>query len=272
MHAGFIMINFISIILILISVNQADNNNTFAEEDVFAEYRTENFIFKEHHAKIVFPHEANSERWWIWRARFWGHEPQVDKALLDQGFHLAYIDVTGLYGNKEAIELWNDFYVFVTQKYNLNKKAVLEGMSRGGLIVYNWAVQNTGKVACIYADAPVLDIKSWPGGLYKGEGSAEDWEACLKAYDLNENSVQAFDSTPLNAAEKIAEVNIPIIHVCGDADQVVPYAENTEIFARRIEQAGGKIELIIKKGVGHHPHCLENPKPIVDFILKNTSN
>lgn len=45
-------------------------------------------------------------------------------------------------------------------KAGFNKKVALEGMSRGGLIVYNWAAQNPEKVACIYADAPVMDFKS----------------------------------------------------------------------------------------------------------------
>lgn len=59
-------------------------------------------------------------------------------------------------------------------KEGFHKKVVLEGMSRGGLIVYNWAAQNTDKVACIYADAPVMDIKSWPMGRGASEGSDDD--------------------------------------------------------------------------------------------------
>ena len=31
---------------------------------------------------------------------------------------------------------------------------------------------------------------------------------------------------------------------------------------------GGKFELIAKEGVGHHPHSLDPPTPIVEFILK----
>jgi hypothetical protein len=52
----------------------------------------------------------------------------------------------------------------------------------------------------------------------------------------------------------------------------VPYEENTALLAKKYEEAGGKIELIRKEGVGHHPHCLEDPKPIVDFILKSVRN
>ena len=41
---------------------------------------------------------------WIWRARFWGHEPQTDLALLEKGFYLVYCDVAGLFGNPEAVK------------------------------------------------------------------------------------------------------------------------------------------------------------------------
>jgi len=60
--------------------------------------------------------------------------------------------------------------------------------------------------------------------------------------------------------------------VCGLADEVVPYAENTALLAKNLKEARGEIKLILKEGVGHHPHSLEDPKPIVDFILQNTIN
>lgn len=241
-----------------------------AQVDVFHGWKTNEFEFQGHDAKIVFPEKSNEGRFWIWRARFWGHEPQLDKALLANGFHVIYVDVAGLYGNNEAVNLWTDFYQFLMDEYQLNPKAVLEGMSRGGLIIYNWASKNTDKVACIYADAPVCDIKSWPGGLYSGKGSPSDWEACLKAYHLDENSVLNFEDIPVNNCAKLAKAGILSIHVCGLADDVVPYAENTEKLAKNFKEAGGEIELILKEGIGHHPHSLEDPKPLVDFILKNT--
>ena len=94
---------------------------------------------------------------------FWGHEPQTDIALLEHGFHIVYCDVADLYGSDKAVQRWNSFYKRMV-KAGFNKKVALEGMSRGGLIVYNWAAQNPEKVACIYADAPVMDFKSWPMG------------------------------------------------------------------------------------------------------------
>lgn len=240
---------------------------SFSNDKGFTEYEIKEFSFKGHKAKIVFPHKQNQNNYWIWRARFWGHEPQVDKALLEKGFHVVYVDVSNLFGNSEAVELWDDFYKFCISEYGLSKKVVLEGMSRGGLIVYNWASINTDKVFCIYADAPVCDIKSWPGGMYNGKGSPEAWKVCLKAYNLDTVSVKNFNNIPINNSVNIAKAGIPVLHVFGDADTVVPYEENTVLLAAKFKEAGGLIELIRKEGVGHHPHCLKDPKPIVDFIL-----
>ena len=61
-----------------------------------------------------------------------------------------------------------------------------------------------------------------------------------------------------------------MLHVCGEADNVVPITENTRIFEQKIKEAGGNIKVIYKPKIGHHPHSLENPTPIVDFILRAT--
>ena len=63
---------------------------------------------------------------------------------------------------------------------------------------------------------------------------------------------------------------MPLLHVCGTADKVVPIAENTALLEERYIALGGPIEVIHKKDVGHHPHSLQDPFPIVDFILKHT--
>lgn len=242
-----------------------------ATDPVFSDYKMKAYVFEGHQAKIVFPKKKHPNNYWIWRARFWGSEPQVDKALLEKGFHLVYIDVANLFGNDKAVNLWNKFYDHCVQTYGLNKKVVLEGFSRGGLMVYNWAAVNTDKVFSIYADAPVCDIKSWPGGLFNGEGNPNAWELCLKAYNLDTISVKNFKHIPLNNCVAVARAGIPVIHVYGDADRVVPFEENTQLLAERFEQENGIIKLIRKEGVGHHPHSLKDPEPIVNFILESVS-
>jgi len=218
---------------------------------------------------VVAPKTPAPHRPWIWRARFFGHEPQTDVALLKKGFHVVYMDVAGLFGAPKAVAHWDAFYRYLTGKHGLAAKCALEGMSRGGLIIFNWAAANPDKVACIYADAPVCDFKSWPGGRGKGKGSRRDWLACLKAYGLTEAQALAYRKNPIDNLAPLAKAKVPILSICGGADAVVPFAENTAILQERYHKLGGPSEVVIKEGVGHHPHSLKDPAPIVAFILKH---
>ena len=152
--------------LIYIPTDEDDPLNKIRPEKYafdFHGYRGFDFNYQGMACKIVVPEESAEERPWIWRARFWGHEPQFDLAMLAQGYHVMYCDVANLYGNPEAVRRWNVFYNYM-QKLGFSNRPVLEGMSRGGLIIYNWAAENPERVAAIYADAPVMDGTSWPGG------------------------------------------------------------------------------------------------------------
>ncbi len=220
--------------------------------------------------KIVEPKSPAPGKPWIWRARFWNAWPQTELALLGKGFHLAYIDVSNMYGSPKAVSVWNRFYQYLLGNHGLSPKPALEGFSRGGLIIYNWAAQSPEKLSCIYADAPVCDVKSWPAGKGRGSGSPEDWARCIDAYGLTEDEMIAWNKNPIDNLKPLAEAGIPLLHVCGDADSVVPIEENTKILESRYKELGGSIELIVKEGVEHHPHCLEDPAPIVEFILKHT--
>ena len=226
------------------------------------------FEFMGRKAKVVTPKKAAIGHPWVWRARFFGHEPQADIALLERGFHIAYCDVAELFGNDESMEIWNGFYQLLTGA-DLSPKAFMEGMSRGGVYIYRWAAKYPERVNGVYADAPVLDLKSWPGGKGTGKGSPSVWETFKKDYGFKtEEEALAFKGNPVDLAEEIAQTGIPMLHVVGDADKVVPVAENTTVFEERVNAAGGLINVIHKPGVGHHPHSLVNPQPIVSFILE----
>lgn len=237
----------------------------------FYGFQAFDFIFKNRNAKIVVPKHVAPGHPWIWRARFWGHEPQTDIALLERGFHVVYCDVSELFGNKEALSVWNDYYHFLTRKCRLSMKSVMEGMSRGGIYIYRWAAKYPERVAAVYADAPVLDLKSWPGGKGQSPGSAADWETFKKDFNLKtEKDALSFKGNPIDLTDKIAGSGFPMMHVVGDADDVVPVDENTTLFEKGIKEKGGNIQVIHKPGIGHHPHSLQNPRPIVDFILQST--
>ena len=234
------------------------------------------FEFNGNPAILVLPQHALPGRPWAWRGEFFGAFPNADIALLGKGFHLAYLGVPNLFGSPEAVTQWNDFYQELTGKYGLAKKVALIGLSRGGLYCYNWAASNPEKVACIYADAPVCDFKSWPGGklknIGKGDGSPAEWQNLLKAFHFQSDAEAiAYNKNPIDNLKPLADAHIPLLHVYGDADTAVPWDENTGVLAERYRKLGGSITLIPKPGIGHHPHGLEDPTPIVEFILKHAT-
>lgn len=219
--------------------------------------------------KVVQPMVAAEGRPWVWRARFWGHQPQADLAMLERGWHIVYCDVANLFGNAQAVKRWDGFYAAMREA-GLGEDLVLEGLSRGGLIIYNWAKQNPDKVKAIYGDAPVCDIRSWPGGKGAGKGSAGDWQRALQAHGITDADAAEFTGNPIDGLEPLAKAGVPLLHIVGDADDVVPVAENTAILEQRYRELGGTITVIHKPGIGHHPHALPDPKPIVDFYLRAT--
>ena len=219
---------------------------------------------------LVLPKIAAEGKPWIWRTEFFGHEPQGDIALLGKGFHVAYMDVQDMYGAPVAMGHMDALYNYLTQDRGLAKQTVLEGFSRGGLFSLNWAAKNPEHVACIYNDAPVCDFKSWPGGKGKSKGSPGDWEKCKKVYGFNEQQALEYKLNPVDNLEPLAKAHIALLHVCGEADDVVPMDENTRLVEQRYKQLGGSITVIAKPGIGHHPHSLKDPTPIVNFVLRNT--
>ena len=64
----------------------------------------------------------------------------------------------------------------------------------------------------------------------------------------------------------------PMVMPATDADEVVPWDENTGVIADRYKKLGGDITLIAKPGVKHHPHGLEDSTPIVEFIWTHAAS
>jgi len=222
---------------------------------------------------VVVPPRALPGKPWIWRARFPEWHPEPDLMLLEIGFHVAYMDVVGLYGSPEAVAHFDAFYDFLTRRRGLSPKTTPIGISRGGLAVYNWAKKNPEKVDSIYCESPVCDFKSWPGGKGKGIASAEDWGGVLKAYGFTEEQALAYRDNPIDNLEALARAKVPILHVIGANDRVVPPAENTYLLKERYEKLGGAMAVHVNtKGPetldGHH-FSLDDPVLVVNFIARD---
>jgi pimeloyl-ACP methyl ester carboxylesterase len=240
-----------------------------AKETVWQGHQRLDFELGGRDALLVMPKEAAPGKPWIWRTEFFGHEPQADVALLGKGFHVAYIDVQNLYGAPVALDAMDAFHAHLVSKHSLSEKAVLEGFSRGGLFALNWAIRNPKKAAALYLDAPVCTFVSWPAGWGKGKGSPGDWDRCKKVYGLADDAAaRAYKLNPVDNLTALAIARVPILSVCGVADKVVPFNENSQLLQKRYEALGGLMEIIAKPGVDHHPHSLKDPEPIVSLLLK----
>jgi pimeloyl-ACP methyl ester carboxylesterase len=219
---------------------------------------------------VVEPKKALPGNPWTWCMEF--PDAFTDRTgvpqLLEKGFHHFYMQVDNTFGCPSALKHFDAFYKSITGK-GLAKKGALIGISRGGLYAYNWAALNPDKVACIYGDAPVCDFKSWPAGKGNGQGSGGDWQALITCYGFkDEAEALAYRGNPVDNLEALVKAKIPLIHVVGDADDVVPVEENTSLLESRYKKLGGAITVIHKPGVGHHPHGLDDSGPLVEFILK----
>lgn len=126
---------------------------------------------------------------------------------------------------------WDAWYTFLTEQHGLSKKPAFIGMSRGGEYAYMWATTHPDKVSCIYADNP--------GG--------------------NKENLMRLGG--------LAQYDVPLLHVCGSLD---PLLEKYSTAIENIyQQFGGRISVMIKEGVAHHPHSLNDPGPIADFFTQS---
>jgi pimeloyl-ACP methyl ester carboxylesterase len=218
---------------------------------------------------VVAPRVEAVGRPWVWRAEFFDHEPKTDFMLVERGFHLVFMEVNNTFGCPWAMDRWESFYAELTGTYGLAPKSALIGLSRGGLYIYNWAARHPERVACLYADNAVMDFKSWPGGFGTGPGSLHEWLKLLGDYGFSgPMEALAYKGNPVDNLEPLAKAGIPVIHVFGDKDAAVPWEENTKVVAERYRALGGRIVTIRKPGMDHHPHCLEDPTPVVEFVME----
>lgn len=224
------------------------------------------FVFDGREAIVVTPEHSSEGKPWIWRPAFFGLFDSVDRALLEKGFHVVYYDLTHGYGAPSTLDAGDRFYRFVVDSISLSPKVTLEGLSRGGFFVLNWAARNPSAVACIYVDAPVCNLLSWPG-----RQQSDLWKDALNLWNMTDEEAtgECLAAFRMDLLEPLARAGVPVFTVCGDSDDVVPYKDNMQIWRDRYSALGAPVELILKPGIGHHPHSLENPEPIVDFILRH---
>ncbi len=229
------------------------------------------FKMGEHAGFVVVPNSPAPGRPWIWRTSFPDYHPEVDLLLLERGYYIAHLDVLKMLGADTALDLMDAFYERVRENWKLAPKPALEAVSRGGLHAYRYAARHPHRIACIYADVPVMDLKSWPS---KRADSRNQLQDALHFYGwTNEDDLRAFKGNPLDLLAPIAQACIPLRHIINLRDKVVPPEENTLEARRRLRALGWDMDLVVLDAdtalESHHFQITEAEKT-ADFILKHT--
>ena len=224
------------------------------------------FTVKEHTAFIILPAQKISTNTipWVWWAPTLHGLPANDhkwmfQKFLDAGMAIAGIDVGESYGSPNGRALFSSFYEELVQKRQFSRRPCLLAQSRGGLMLYNWAVEHPSSVACRAGIMPVCNLSSYPGIK----------RAC-GAYGMTEQQLtnELAEHNPINRVEPLAKAHVPIYHMHGDSDVVVPLEKNSAELAQQYRQFGGEMTLIVIKGQGHNKwpgwfQCQE----LVDFVI-----
>lgn len=186
-------------------------------------------------------------------------EQWMFERFLAAGIAIAGIDVGESYGSPAGRELYSALHAHLVAERGLARKACLLARSRGGLMLYNWAAEHADSVACIAGIYPVCDLASWPGLV----------RAC-GAYGMTEGELAASlrDHNPIDRLAPLAQAGVPIFHIHGDDDRVVPLARNSAVVQQRYAELGGTMVLEIVPGGGHDmARAWFESRRLVDFVI-----
>jgi alpha-L-fucosidase 2 len=225
-----------------------------------------------HAGFVTQPKEAAPGRPWIWRTSFPDYHREVDLALLRRGFHVGYLNVVNLLGCDAALDSMDRFHYRVTKEFGFAERPALYAVSRGGLHAYRYAARRPERIACIYADVPVMSLASWP----LGADAAQPLQDALKHYGFaDEAALQRFKGNPIDLLEPIAKARLPLRHIISLNDRVVPPEQNTLEAQRRLRALGHDLEIVTiaegtEKSKGHQfPDTAV--EPTVEWIVRHAT-
>lgn len=228
-------------------------------------FKLEEFVFEGRLASIVFPEKPDENRNWAFKMEYRDAFPETEILLLEKGFHIVYLQNESRWGSDVDCALKARLIWHLKQKYRLNGKGALIGMSAGGACSINFCTLYPELVGCMFLDAPVVDFASCPSKTL-----SEAWDNEIeKVYpDITRENVKSFFGNPINRINKMANERIPIILLYGDKDDVVLYEENGALIENLYRDKRDIFKKIIRAGQGHHPHgLLTESAPIVDAII-----
>ena len=180
--------------------------------------------------------------------------------MLAAGVAIAGIDAGESYGSPAGTACFEALYRHLTEVRGYAKQPALMARSRGGLMHYSWAAGHPEAVAGIGGIYPVCDLASYPG-----------LTRAAPAFGLSEAAL-AECLTAVNPVDRLAPLaaaRVPILHLHGSQDEVVPLGLNSGAVARRYAALGGPMTLRVMEGRGHDmwPGWFRSEE-LTDFLVR----
>ena len=193
---------------------------------------------------------------WVWYAPTlrglpgWAEKWMFER-FLKAGIAIAGINVGESYGSPKGRALYSALHKHLVEKHGL-------------AMLYSWAAENPDKVRCITGIYPVCNIASYPG-LPRASGAYELTAEQLKAQLAKHN--------PIDRLAPLAKAKVPIFHIHGDMDRVVPLDKNSAMIKQRYDKFGGPMTLEVVEGQGHNMWLgwFQSQK-LVDFVVKHAKS
>ncbi len=211
----------------------------------------ESFKLNGSDAFVILPKGARNAKAdipWVWYAPTLNGLPAkaeqwMFERFLESGIAIAGIDVGESYGSPTGRRQFTEFYSYLVTSRKFSNKPCLLARSRGGLMLYSWAAENPQAVAGIAGIYPVCNIASYPG-----------IDRACAAYGLTVEQLNGELSkhNPIDRLDSLAKADVPIFHIHGDEDKVVPLQDNSALVAKRYAELGGHMKLEVAEGQGHN--------------------
>lgn len=217
------------------------------------------YEFNGHEATILIPNNPNGE--WIWKTEFFYAFDKLEEDLFSDGFTRVYYQISDKYGSPNSIEFMHEFYLDLVKRYELDKKCIMIGYSRGGLYAFNFALKYPDCVKKMYLDSPVLDLRSWP----KKKDDRVLYGQVLKEYGFhNDEELVNYRLYPVYRLDEYFSLGIPTLLVCGKDDTLVSHDVNSKLMIDyAIKNNVSNFYYYVKcgtstEGGNHHPHSFGN--------------
>jgi pimeloyl-ACP methyl ester carboxylesterase len=212
----------------------------------------EEFQIGDNKAFVIMPPEAARLKGpapWVWYAPTLGkrHPSRDEQWMIDRlhsaGIALAGIDVGESYGSPKGVDVYQAFYKEMTGKRKFRTHPVLLARSRGGLMLYSWAVSHANCVGGVAGIYPVCNIASYPGISRAAPAFGMTPEALKE-------SLEKYN--PVDNLGSLAKAGVPVFHLQGDSDKVVPHDDNSGLLETRYRALGGTVKIELIPGQGHN--------------------